>query len=103
MKLTISKEKSVNPDTGHEYHKVYDDDNTHIGDYLEDGSLVLFDNILQEEVVEEAVEDAAEYGLNRFGLSKFISAEAVSGFVTKYIFKGVSVVFGIIKGLIVKK
>jgi hypothetical protein len=103
MKFKISKEKSVNPDTGHEFYKVYDDDNTHIGDYLDDGSLVLFDDLLQEEIVEEAIEDAAEYGLKRFGLTKFISAEAVSGFVTKYILQAFSIIFNLIKGLIVKK
>lgn len=102
MKFIVDKEILTNGD-GKKVRRVYDDDNEHIGDYfVDDNSIVFKDLSLQEEVVEEAVEQAANYGLKRFGLSAFISATQVSKFVTKYIFKGFTIIFSIIKGFIVK-
>lgn len=90
-------------DNGRKFKHIIDDDGEYIGNfYVDELTIELFDEPLQEEVVEEAVEDAAEYGLNRFGLAKFISAEAVSHFVTNYIFKGFKVLFGFIKGFLSK-
>lgn len=102
MKFIVDKEILTNSD-GKKVRRVYDDDNEHIGDYMVDDNSIIFKDLsLQEEVVEEAVEDAAEYGLKRFGLSAFISATQVSKFVTKYVFKGFTIIFNIIKGFIVK-